>query len=91
MIVSNQEHETAVVVRRDGKTVVFIRFKAGKLGCERQTEQLFRESWREAPYPLAETLDRFLDHANTHGCSQEARKGLEKLRDRDKTVVASLF
>ena len=91
MIVSNQKHETAIVTRRDGKTVVFIRFKAGKLACERQTEILFRDEWHETSYPLGETLDRFLDHGKAHGCTQEALKGLEKLKDRDRTVVASLF
>lgn len=91
MIVSNAKHETAVVIRRDGKIVVFIRFKAGRLGCEREAESVFREQWSETSYPLSETLDRFLDHAQTHGCSQEALRGLEKLRARERNAVASLF
>lgn len=91
MIVSNPKHETAIVIRRDGKIVVFVRFRAGKLTCERQTESIFRAEWQEAQYSLSETLNLFLDHGRMHGCSQEALKGLEKLRDRDRTVVSSLF
>jgi hypothetical protein len=91
MIVSNAQHETAVVIRRDGRTVVFVRFKAGKLACERLTEMMFREQWQEAHYPLTETLDRFLAHGQAHGCTQEAFKGLEKLKSRDRSVISSLF
>ncbi|MFT3849281.1 MAG: hypothetical protein QM739_11615 [Propionivibrio sp.] len=91
MIVSNAKHETAIVIRRDGHVAVFVRLKAGKLGCEREAERVFRERWQEAAYPLMETLDRFLAHAQTHGCSQEALKGLEKLKARERYAVASLF
>lgn len=91
MVVSNSQHETAVVIRRDGQTVVFVRFKAGKLSCERLTETMFREAWQESRYPLTETLDRFLAHVQTHGGTQEAVKGLTKLKERDQAVVASLF
>ena len=91
MIVSNENHETAVVIRRDGQIAVFVRLKAGKLGCEREAESVFREQWQEAPFPLMETLDRFLEHAQTHGCSQEALRGLEKLKARERNAVASLF
>lgn len=91
MVVSNSQHETAIVIRRDGLTVVFVRFKAGKLACERMTETMFREAWKESRYPLAETLDRFLAHAESHGSTQEALKGLTRLKERDRTVVANLF
>ena len=91
MIVSNAKHETAIVIRRDGQTAVLVRLRAGKLGCERETESAFREHWREVPYPLMETLDRFLAHAQTHGCSQEALKALEKLKARERCAVADLF
>ena len=91
MIFRNANHETAVVIRRDGKIVVLVRLTAGKLGCERETESAFREHWHEAAYPLMETLERFLDHAQTHGCTQEALKGLEKLKARERNAVASLF
>ncbi len=91
MVVNNAQQETAIVIRRDGQTVVFVRLKAGKLGCERLTETMFREQWHESRYPLAETLDRFAIHAETHGCTQEAAKGLEKLRARDRNVISSLF
>ena len=91
MIVCNAKHETAVVIRRDGHIAVLVRVKAGKLGCERETESAFREHWREATYPLMETLDRFLAHAQTHGCSQEALKALEKLKARERYAVSPLF
>lgn len=91
MIVTNAQHQTAIVIRRDGKTVVFVPFKVGKLACERLTEEMFREQWQETHYPLAETLDRFFAHGQTHGCTQEALKGLEKLKARDRNALASLF
>ncbi len=91
MIVTNAQHETAIVTRRDGKTVVFVRFRAGKLACERLAETMFREQWQETHYPLAETLDRFFAHGQAHGCTQEALKGLEKLKARDRNALTSLF
>ncbi len=91
MVISNSQHETAVVVRRDGQTVVFVRFKAGRLSCERLTESVFRVTWHESQYPLQETIERFLEHARIHGCTQDALKGLTRLQERDRTVVASLF
>jgi hypothetical protein len=91
MVVTTPQHETAIVVRRDGQTVVFVRFKAGKLGCERTTEAVFREAWHESHFPLQETIERFLEHGQAHGATQEAIKGLTRLQDRDRTVVANLF
>ena len=91
MIVSNENHETAIVIRRDGQVAVFVRLKAGKLACEREAESVFRDPPREAPFPLTETLERFLEHARTYGCSQEALRGLEKLKARERNAVASLF
>lgn len=91
MVVTNSQHETAVVVRRDGQTVVFVRLKAGRLGCERLTEAMFREAWQESHYPLRETVERFLEHGQAHGSTQEAIKGLTRLQERDRVVVASLF
>lgn len=91
MVVTNPQHETAIVVRRDGQTVAIVRFRQGRLACERLTETMFREAWREAPYPLPETIERFLDHGRVHGCTQEALKGLTRLKERDRTVVANLF
>lgn len=91
MVVVNQHHETALVVRRDGKVVVLVRLSEGKLACERVDEIVFRDTWREIPYPLPETLERFLEHGRIHGATQEALKGLTRLRERDRTVIASLF
>jgi len=91
MVVTNIRHETAIVIRRDGQTAVFVKLDAGKLACERLTETQFREQWQEAAYPLDETLRRFLEHAEIHGATQEARRGLQKLQARDAFVVTSLF
>ena len=91
MVVINTQHETAIAIRRDGQTAVFIRLKSGKLVCERLTEMQFRQQWQESSYPLQETLIRFLAHADAHGATQEARKGLQKLQDRDRRMVANLF
>ncbi|MEO8411840.1 MAG: hypothetical protein ABI478_14830 [Propionivibrio sp.] len=91
MIVINAAHETAIVVRRDGLTVVFVRLKTGKLSCERLTEVAFREQWQESHYPLRETLARFIQHAHLHGATQEAMRGLEKLGSRDRKAIANLF
>ena len=91
MIVINPAHETAIVTRRDGQTVVLVRFRAGKLGCERLTESAFREQWQESHYPLRETLDRFFQHAQAYGATREAIKGLERLRARDQSAIANLF
>ncbi|MDR1934489.1 MAG: hypothetical protein LBS49_02700 [Candidatus Accumulibacter sp.] len=91
MIVTNPHHETAIVVRRDGQTVSFIRLKTGKLSCERMTETMFREAWRESSLPLPDTIERFLEHGRIHGATQEAVKGLARLQERDRTVIASLF
>ena len=91
MIVTNTQHETAIVIRRDGMTASFVRFKAGKLNCERMTEAMFREEWHESHYPLPEALSRFFEHIAIHGSTQEVRNGLEKLKARDSHVLTSLF
>ena len=91
MVVTNAQHETAVVIRRDGETVVFVRFTAGKLVCERLTELGFREHWKESHLALADTLDRFVAHGETHGITQEAAKGIEKLRARERNALSQLF
>ncbi|MEI7612757.1 MAG: hypothetical protein WCK63_07595 [Betaproteobacteria bacterium] len=91
MVVSNAQHETAIVIRRDGSTAVFVRFRAGKLCCERLTENAFRTTWQENSFPLPETLERFFEHAQSFGCTQEALKGLEKLRARERNFISSLF
>ena len=59
--------------------------------CERLTEEEFRQFWNESAYPLLATIERFFEHASIHGGSQEALKGLEKLKEREQAVVASLF
>ena len=74
-----------------GQTVVFVRFKAGKLSCERLMETMFRETWHESQYPLPETIERFLEHARIHGLHPGAQRGLIRLQERDRAVVASLF
>jgi hypothetical protein len=91
MVVTNIQRETAIVIRRDGETAAFVRFHAGKLACERLTEAQFREQWHETNYALSDALQRFLEHAESHGTTQEALKGLLKLQARDSVVVANLF
>ena len=91
MIVTNSQHETAIVVRRDGQTAVFVKFNPGRLSCTRLTETQFREQWQEMNYALDEALKQFLDHAHTHGATQEALRGLQKLAARDQHMIASLF
>jgi hypothetical protein len=91
MIVTNQHHETAIVVRRDGQTVTFVCLRAGKLGCERMTEIMFREAWRESSHPQPDTIERFLEHGRIHGATREAIRGLTRLQERDRAVIANLF
>lgn len=91
MVVTNPQRETAIVIRRDGQIVVFVKFNAGKLSCERLTEALFRTLWHATDYPLDKALERFFDHAENHGATHEALKGLQKLQARDSKVIASLF
>ncbi len=91
MVVTNAHHETAIVTRRDGETVVFVRFTAGKLKCERLTELAFREQWKESSLALSETLERFIAHGETHGITLEAAKGIEKLKTRERNALAQLF
>ena len=91
MLVTNIHRETAIVIRHDGQTAVFVRFTPRKLTCERLTENQFREQWQAKDYPLNEALVCFLEQAKSHGATQEALKGLLKLQARDVFVVASLF
>ncbi len=91
MIVTNPRHEPAVVIRHDGQTAVFVRLRPGKLGCERLVEPAFRQQWQSSTFPLAQTLELFLAHASLHGASQEALRGLQRLRTRDACVLGSLF
>jgi hypothetical protein len=91
MIITNQHHETAIVIQHDGQTVTFVRLRIGKLGCERMTEATFREAWSESYLPLPDTIERFLEHGRTNGATQETIRGLTRLQERDQRVVASLF
>lgn len=91
MVVTNAQHETAIVIRRDGETVVFVRFTVGRLACERLIELTFREQWKESQLPLSETLRQFVVHGEGHGITQEAAKGLEKLIARERNALSQLF
>jgi len=51
----------------------------------------FVSDWRETAYSLANALERFLRHARQRGASREAIKGLTRLEQRDRWVVANLF
>ena len=91
MVLTNSLHETAVLIRHDGQTAVLVRLRSGKLGCERLPESVLRQHWHESRFALEQTLDRFLTHAAIHGASQEALRGLQKLRARDACVIGNLF
>lgn len=91
LVCNHPQQETAIVIRRHGGIAVFVRLKPGRLTCERATEALFRETWHEQRGALAESLARFLAHAEAFGATQEALRGLERLRDRERNAVASLF
>lgn len=91
MIVTNLVRETAVVIKRDGQLVVLVKMGAGRLTTQRTTETAFRANWHELDTNVQETVDRFLAHARSFGASQEAIRGLERLQQRDRWVVGSLF
>jgi hypothetical protein len=91
MIVTNRNRTTAVVIRHDGHTVTLVPMKSGKLSACNISHESFSRDWRETAYSLANALERFLRHARQQGASQEVLKGLQRLQQRDRWVVASLF
>lgn len=91
MVVVNQHRETAVVIRRNGKKVVLVTMRGGSLSASKVSEQVFRSEWQEIAYSLAHALETFLSHAEHHGATQEAMKGLRALHERDRYMVGSLF
>lgn len=91
MIVTNRNRTTAIVIRHDGHTVTLVPMKSGKLSACNMPHEAFQRDWRETTHSLANALERFLRHARQQGASQEVMKGLTRLRQRDRWVVASLF
>jgi hypothetical protein len=91
MIAANRSRETAVVIRRDGKRVSLVVMRAGSLSVLKLSEQAFRADWKELPYELERALERFLLHAQTHGATHEAMKGLQMLKERDRHMAGTLF
>ncbi len=91
MVVTNRNRITAIVICHDGDTVTLVPMKGGKLRARRLPHWQFVRDWRETTYSLANALVRFQRHARMHGASREVLKGLRRLEQRDRWVVANLF
>lgn len=91
MIVVNQALTMAVVIRHDGHQVTLVPMQPGKLAAQRLLASRFNQDWRPSDYPLQQAVAGFLTHARDHGASREVLAGLERLAQRDRDVVASLF
>ena len=91
MVVINSHRTTAIVVRNAGGKVTLVPMKSGKLAAQTLTFAEFLAEWHEAEYELPKALDTFMHHAAEQGATSEAAKGLERLRVRDRCVIASLF
>lgn len=91
MVVTNSSRITAIVIRNDGRKVILVPMKGGKLSAKAVGFDEFRREWQETGYALSQALTTFLAHAMKWGASNEVSKGLEKLAARDRYVIASLF
>ena len=91
MVVANFQRTTAIVIRNDGRKVILVPMKSGKLSAKSLSFEEFRREWRELGYALSQALTTFLSHAMKWGASIEAQKGLAKLAARDRYVIDSLF
>jgi hypothetical protein len=91
LIVTNRNRTTAIVIRHERNVVTLVPMKSGKLSACNIAHETFVQDWRETAYSLANALERFLRHARREGASQEVLKGLKKLQQRDRWVVANLF
>ena len=91
MVVTNCNRTTAIVIRNDGRRVILVPMKSGKLSAKSLSFEEFKREWNELGYALSQALTTFLAHVMKWGASVEAKKGLTKLADRDRYVVASLF
>lgn len=91
MVVINTQRTTAIVIRNDGFKVTLVPMKGGKLSARSMPFDNFREEWFETAYPLPKALETFQHHADKRGASGEVVKGLTRLQNRDRWVVASLF
>lgn len=91
MVVTNCNRTTAIVIRNDGRRVILVPMKSGKLSAKTLSFDEFKREWNELGYALSQALTTFLAHVMKWGASVEAKKGLTKLAARDRYVVASLF
>ena len=91
MVVINTQRTTAIVIRNDGFKVTLVPMKGGKLSARAMPIEYFREEWFEIAHPLLRALESFQHHADKRGASCEVVKGLTRLQNRDRWVVASLF
>ena len=91
MLVIDDKRTTAIVIRNDGFHVTLVPLKPGKLSARSMPFAQFRHDWYETGYPLCKALATFLRHAARRGASHPVMRGLCRLQNRDRWVVASLF
>lgn len=91
MLVIDENRTTAIVIRNDGFSVTLVPLKNGKLSVRSIPFVQFRQRWYETNYPLHKALATFQRHAARRGASGAVIKGLCRLQNRDRWVVASLF
>lgn len=91
MLVIDENRTTAMVIRNDGFNVTLVPLKDGKLSARSISFAQFRQRWYETDYPLAKALAAFQGHVARLGASGVVVKGLIRLQNRDRWVVASLF
>ena len=91
MLVIDDNRTTAMVIRNDGFSVTLVPLKGGKLSARSMPFARFRQDWYETGYPLLKALAAFQRHVARRGASDVVIKGLFRLQNRDRWVVASLF
>jgi len=91
MLVIDENRTTAIVIRNDGFSVTLVPLKNGKLSARSLPFTQFRQHWYETSYPLNKALATFQRHAARRGASGAVIKGLCRLQNRDRWVIASLF
>ena len=91
MLVIDENRTTAIVIRNDGFNVTLVPLKSGKLSARSMPFGQFRQLWYETTYPLQKALATFQRHVARRGASGVVVKGLCRLQNRDRWVVASLF
>ena len=91
MVVISAQRVTAIVIRNNGRKVILVPMRAGRLTARTVEFEEFRTEWQEAGYSLSQALTTFLAHIMKWGASGEVSTGLARLAARDRFVVAPLF